>query len=448
MRTLIRGGRVIDPANRVDAVMDILCEDGKVALAGKDLPAAECTIDAAGRVVCPGFIDIHMHEDPVGAGGEIAVSIFDCMLRMGVTTCVAGNCGTNVYDPVGYLEKCDKGVPCNVAMLAGHSWAREQAGVEDRYASATEEQKRREEALLSGCLEAGCCGISFGLRYVPGTDRNEFHRAAAVCRDTGKPITAHVRDDADYIFSAIDEMTEAAEQFGLPLQISHIGSMAGFGQMAEVLRRLDIRRMNGLDVTLDCYPYDAFCTELGATTYDDGWLERYRCGYDALEYCEGEWAGKRADAESFRKLRAQRPEMLTVCHVMRPDEIALALKHPAVMIGSDGILNDGQGHPRAAGTFPRVFAEYVKKGSLTLNEAIAKMTSLPAGRMGFAKKGSLGRGMDADIVAFDPQVIRDRATFAHPTDAPEGIQAVLVGGVPAVLDGKIVNGRLGRAVRT
>lgn len=448
MKTLIRGGRVIDPANRVDAVLNLLIEDGKIAWAGTGEPAADEVIDASGRIVAPGFIDIHMHEDPVGTDGKIEYSIFESMLRMGVTTAVGGNCGINEYDPVEYLNIVDRdGALVNVAMLAGHEYFRRAAGAMDKYAHATEVQKAAMVQEIRKALDVGCLGLSFGLRYVPGTDEDEFHRAVACCQPSGKLITAHVRDDAEYILQSIEEVVKAGEKFGMPVQISHIGSMGGFGQMADVLRQVDAYRLNGLDVSMDCYPYCAFSTEVGATTYDDGWMERYRCGYDVLEFSEGKYKGQRATAQTFAEMRRDCPEYLTVCHVMKAEDIDLAYGHPGVMVASDGILDHGQGHPRASGTFPRFFVEYVRTGKVSLYNAIEKMTAMPAQRLGLKNKGRLNVGADADIVIFDPENIADRATFEQPMLSPTGIDWVLIAGRTAAANGSIADGCCGRAVR-
>lgn len=448
MRTLIKDGTLLDPANRVWSRLNLLIEDGSVAAVTSGTPAADRIIDAAGKLVLPGFIDIHMHEDPVGADGKIACSIFDCMLRMGVTTAAGGNCGINYYDPVRYLDLVDRdGAPVNVLLFAGHQYFREQAGALDKYAPITPEQSARLKASLQAALDGGCAGISYGLRYVPGTGREEFCGTASCCIQSGKLITAHVRDDAQGIFAAVEEVAEAGRRFGIPVQISHIGSMAGFGQMAEVLRQIDEYRMNGVDVQCDCYPYYAFSTMVGSTTYDDGWLERYHCDYDALEFTEGKYKGQRATAETFAEMRRDFPDCLTVCYVMREEDIDMALSHPCVMLGSDGLMDQGQGHPRAAGAFPRFLSKFARAGKIGLYEAVDKMTNLPARRLGLAKKGRLNIGADADIVILNYTSIRDNASFRHPALPPNGIDAVLIGGEIALENGRIVNGRLGRAIR-
>lgn len=448
MKTLIYGGRVIDPANCVDAQLNILMEDGKIAWVGRSVPEADEKIDATGRIVTPGFIDIHMHEDPVGEDGKIRYGIFRNMLAMGVTTALGGNCGINEYDPVAYLSIVDRdGAPVNVAMLAGHEYFRVAAGATDKYAKATEGQRLAMVAALKNALEKGCLGISFGLRYIPGTDKDEFFRAAECCVKENKLIASHVRDDADGIFGAIDEFLEAGVHFGIPCQISHIGSMGGYGQMEEVLRRVDEYAMNGLDVMMDCYPYFAFSTKVGATTYDPGWLKRYHCDYDALEFSEGKYKGQRATKETFEEMRRDFPECMTVCYVMKPEDITLAYRHPRVMLGSDGILNNGQGHPRAAGAFPRFLAEFVRGGAIGLYAAVEKMTAMPANRLHLENKGRLNVGADADVTIFDLAGIRDGATFRDPILPPKGITHVFIGGTLAAKDGEILNAACGKAIR-
>ncbi len=448
MKTLIYGGRLIDPANRVDSLLNLLIEDGKVAWVGSGMPEADEKIDATGKIVSPGFVDIHMHEDPVGEDGSIQFDIFHSMLRMGVTTAAGGNCGINVCDPVKYLQQVDRqGAPVNVAMFAGHEYFRKAAGAQDIYATATEEQKRAMEGAIRTALEQGCVGVSFGLRYVPGADRDEFFRAAACCQKENKLIASHVRNDADGIFEAIDEFCAAGIAFGIPVQISHIGSMGGFGQMEAVLQRIDGYKMNGLDIAMDCYPYFAFSTRLGTPTYDPGWLDRYHCDYGVLEFCEGKYKGQRATKETFDEMRRDFPECITVCYVMKPEDVRLAFRHPAVMLGSDGLLNQGQGHPRASGSFPRFLAEFARKGDLPLYRAIEKMTAIPAARLGLSNKGRLNVGADADITVFDFEKIRDNATFASPVLSPEGIDCVFIGGQLAAKDCKIIRNNCGKAVR-
>ena len=448
MKTLIYGGRVIDPANKLDGNYNILLENGKVAWIGTEKPEADQTIDATGKIVTPGFVDIHMHEDPV-ENGTIQQCIFPMMLRQGVTTAVGGNCGGNVHDPIDYLNIVDRdGAAVNVALYAGHEFYRIAAGAEDIYGGSTEEQKQEMAKNISAALAGGCVGVSFGLRYVPGADKEEFFRAAQCCQASKKPIASHVRDDADAIFASIEELMEAGRAFDIPMQISHIGSMAGFGQMAAVLKQVEACQAEGLDVMLDCYPYFAFSTRLGTPTYDPGWLDRYHCGYDVLEFCDGKYQGQRATRETFDEMRRDFPQCLTVCYVMKEADIRRAFRHPSVMLGSDGITDNGRGHPRCAGTFPRFLSEFVKKGDLTLYQAVEKMTAMPAKRLNLANKGHLGIGADADVTIFDYETVADRATFESPALPPVGIDYVLIGGEVVLRNGEILKANCGRAVRT
>lgn len=457
MRILIKNGHVIDPAAKVDSRQDLLIENGHVAAAGPGAGAAESSaeqvIDAEGKVVCPGFIDIHMHEDPVMSDGSIDAysehSIFPCMLRMGVTTAVAGNCGENKYHPADYLDLADRdGVPVNLAMLAGHEYFRHQAGCPDNYAHATKAQKAEMAREIEKSLERGCVGVSYGIRYVPGMDIQELLETAVGAAKSGKLVAAHIRDDAEFVFDAAREFLDAGLRLGVPMEVSHIGSMAGFGQMEAFLRLIDSYRLLEPRIGCDCYPYAAFSTNLGSATYDEGWRERYHCGYDVVELAEGKYKGRRCTKEIFDETRRDFPECMTICYVMRQEEVDLAYSHPGVMVGSDGTLSTGQGHPRASGAFPRVLSRYVGGGKLSLYDAIERMTAMPAKQLGLSGKGSLSVGNDADIVIFDPEKIRDTASFEDPLSPPRGIDWVFVNGVAAAKDGKMIFDRAGRSVRT
>ncbi len=446
--TVINNGLVIDPANRIQSQLHLGISRGAVAcLSAAPLSGAR-VIDAAGLAVAPGFVDLHIHEDALDeTTGKFDVKIFDCMLRMGVTTAIGGNCGIGPRDSAAYLAAADRnGLPVNIGLFAAHSEIRTPYAA-DNYGPAPDDAVGKMAADLDAQLAAGCVGVSFGLRYVPGTTAKELHALAAVAAGHKKIVAAHARDDAGYVVEAVKELLALAADHKAKVQISHIGSMAAFGQMEEVLALVDAACAAGLDIGLDCYPYNAFCTSIGSATYDPGFLERYGIGYDAIEITGGKYRGQRCTQAIFDEVRAASPETLAVAHVMRDREVDIALAHPRAAMASDGILVDGYGHPRAAGSFPRLINQYVKtKKLLTLHEAIAKTTVLPAETIGI-NKGSLAVGSDADIVIFDYDRISDNADFARPLTPPAGIEWVLLRGEIAVQKGEIVNNHLGKAVR-
>lgn len=449
MTHLIRNGRVIDPARRIDAKLNVLIRDGMIlALTDGNVQADEVT-DATGFVVCPGFIDMHTHEDPVYNGIRYAdeeKANLACLLRMGVTSCLAGNCGDNFCDPVEFLDLIDReGCFVNVAMLAGYTSFRERNSAADRYSPVSEEERAGIIDAIRKALEAGCAGISFGLEYVPGTDRKELQAAARLCAESGKRIAAHIRACAEAAPEAAKEILSVGKEAGIPVQLSHIGSMAAYGQMETLLNLVDRYRADGMEVGCDCYPYTAFSTTIGSAPYDD--LEAIHCRYEDIELCEGAHRGERCTRELFEKIRREHPEYLTIGHAMKEDEIFLAFQHPNVTVGSDCFLSDGKGHPRAAGAFPRFLRHSAVDCGLSLSEALFRITALPAMQLGLVGKGTLNPGSDADLVIFDPESLHDRASFAEPTLPPEGLAAVFVAGRPAVRDGRIVNSTLGKAIR-
>jgi len=449
MTTLIQNGTLIDPISRVHTKCNLYIKDHKIQSVTSDRPAADRVIDARGKIVAPGFIDVHMHEGGLNPDGTLDESILLSLLSMGVTSALGGNCGNNAFaSPGEYLDLIDRrGAPIYLGLFVGHTDARLRAGGTDKYAPINESVLNKMLAALQKELDAGCAGISFGVKYTPGTTFNELLKVCSLCKKANKPISAHIREDAAGVIDAAREMAEVGRQLGIQVEISHIGSMAGFGQMSETLEMLDEYVLNGTNLGIDCYPYYAFSTEIGETTYDDGWLEHYQTGYDSIELCDGEFKGQRCTEEIFYKLRKEAPRTITVCHVMLPQDVDSALLHPNVMLATDGFLNNGQGHPRAAGTFPRFIKNYVNTNRISLDDAIYKMTSLPALQFGLKNKGRLCAGTDADIVIFDPAEIADTATFDDPVKPPVGIDFVLVGGEIAVEKSVIKKQDAGHSLR-
>lgn len=448
-RLLIKGGRVIDSRQELDKITNILIEDGRIVAITDQLPAVDFTIDATGKIVSPGFVDLHMHEDPFDPKtGRILQDISESMALMGVTTCMGGNCGENYYPPDQYLDDMDAYGNCiNMGLFAGHTYIRETCGGQDKYAAVSAETIDKMEALGQELLDKGCMGISFGVKYVPGTAWEEMVRLAKLCTQEDRLVAAHVRNDVHRVFEAVEEMAKLAKEAKVRVQISHVGSMGGYGQMEQLLCDLDIYRSQGVDMYCDCYPYDAFSTYIGATTYDEGFLDEYQSDYDSVQLVEGKYAGQRCTKEIFDWAREHEPKAKTIGYFMKPDDIVMALNHPYVMLASDGLRSGKKGHPRAAGAFPRFICQYVKTGKVELKDALKKMTDLPAARLHLPKKGNFCVGADADVTIFDYERLQDKATYENPALGPEGIEYVLIGGEVAVKDGVLVNRTLGRAVR-
>ena len=446
MITVVKNGRVIDPYNNIDSKLNIVIKDGKILEITPYEISGEKNIDATGLIVCPGFIDIHMHEDMYHNEEDYLDEwIAKSMLNMGVTTCIGGNCGINLTEPLTYLDAVDRlKLPVNIGLMAGHTNIRE-CVVENsnKYNPIQTDDIKKIMYTAREYLEGGCFGISYGIRYVPGITELELIEVSKACKPENKIINAHVRDDAKNIIWATKEFIKVGMKLDIPIQNSHIGSMGGYGQMKELLRLLDSVKSSGLDITSDCYPYYAFSTRIGETTYDDGFLERY----NSIEISEGKYKGQRCTKNIFDELRKNSPDTITVGHVMNEKDIDMAILHPNVMIASDGFLHNEQGHPRAAGTFPRLIDKYVKTGKLSLYDAINKMTTMQAKKLGLSNKGNLSKGSDADITIFSYDEIKDNATFDNPIKKPDGIKYVLIKGSVALKDGEIVNGKLGTSVR-
>jgi len=451
MRRVINNGLVVDPSNGVFSKINIAIENGKISDLSSAKLIGDQVIDAKGLVVTPGFIDIHIHEDHYDEStNEFNVDIFNYMLNMGVTTAIGGNCGVGPENPDKYLEAVDNlGIPINCGLLVPHELLRLKVGEYNKYKSSTSENIFKMSELAREYIEQGCLGISFGIRYIPGITEEELTTICKVVKKHNKIIAAHIRDDAKNVKSAALELINVGMKLGVPIQVSHIGSMAAFGQMEEVLSLIDVYRAKGMDIMADCYPYDAFSTKIGGTTYDEGFLQRYELrDYGSIEIADGKHKGQRCSEELFRKLREKEPNTITIAHVMDKEEISIAMAHPRVIVASDGLMNNGQGHPRACGTFPRFISKYVReKKIINLYEAIEKITYLPARRFGLSDKGSLGIGKDADIVIFDYNTIEDKATFAEPTLVPRGIEYVLINGEIAVRENNIIRNNLGKAIR-
>ncbi len=446
---LIKNGHIVDPKQGLDGKKNIYIEDGKVSCLTDGEPAADHVIDAEGLIVCPGFIDIHMHEDKIDSEtGRIQDSMSRSALHMGVTLDIGGNCGDNVCDPVKFLDMIEEdGAPVNIGLLVGHTFLRNRKGVKDKYKPISEDDLNEMTKNCRRFLEQGCLGVSFGVKYVPGTTWNEIISLCRLCRKDDKLVASHVRADVDGVFDAADELARMGSEAGVKVQFSHIGSMGGYGQMAKLLENIQGYRRQGIDMLCDCYPYNAFSTGIGETTYDDGFLESYQADYDSILIVNGKYRGRRCTKEIFDELRKTAPDTATVGYFMRAEDVEMALMSPLVMLGSDGIREDGLGHPRASGSFARFISDYIRPGKISLSDGVKKMTTMAADRLNLPHKGNLLPGSDADIVIFDMEKVKDKATYEDGQIPPEGFEWVLIGGEVALHKDEIINDRLGRPVR-
>jgi N-acyl-D-amino-acid deacylase len=445
---VLNNGFVIDPKNRIMSKLNIGIKEGLISIITKDRISGKKEYDCSNFVITPGFVDIHIHEDPFDyETKQFEICISECMLKMGVTSALGGNCGIGPKNFTTYLDEVEKqGHPINLGLLSAHGSLRDSVGTFDKYKSVDTLVIDKMCKQLEVELKKGSVGLSLGIRYIPGINKEEMLALSKIVKQYDGIIAAHIRDDCDGVIAALMELIQLGIDTGVKLQISHIGSMAAFGQMEKVYEIIDHYAIKGLDIGIDCYPYNAFCTAIGSTTFDEGFLERYGIDYSALEITEGAHKGKRLSRNTFAEIRKNHPEYLAIAHVMKEDEVDMAFRHPKTVVASDGILNNGNGHPRAAGTFPRFIREYVlNKKIISLYDAVSKMTYLPAKRFGI-DKGTLSLGADADITVFNLDKIQDKASFEKPLQGPDGIEYVFIQGKLALEKGSIVNNTLGRAL--
>ena len=439
MKIVINNGLVIDPKNSINDYLNLEITDGKISKISKDKLVGDYEIDATNLCVTPGFIDIHMHED-IMKDGKIQIDIFERMLKMGVTTAIGGNCGIGPNNIGEYLKEYEKNSLINFKMLLPHKILRDYIGAEDRYTSLSsaeiEKMYRYGEKLIK---ENNLLGISFGIEYIPGINREELVTLAKLGEN--KIIAVHLRKDGDDIIESCEEFFEIAKYINSHFQISHIGSMAGYGQMRKFLNYIQNKIDNGLDIGCDCYPYTAFSTHIGSAVFDDGYIESHGGDYSRLEVLDGKYKGQRCTKEIFNYLRKNSPDTLVAGHLMVDEDIKIAFQDKNVVVASDGLLSEsGNGHPRAVGTFPKFLRKYVLDDKImSLSEGVAKITNQPADFYGL-KAGTLSIGANGDITIFSLDELKDNATFDKLT-SPSGIKYVLVNGSIALKDGEITTKR-------
>jgi N-acyl-D-amino-acid deacylase len=496
---LVSGGLVVDGSGAAARRADVAVKDGRIAAIGS-LPrgSAKDTIDATGLVVAPGFIDVHTHADDLAETPRA-----ENFVRMGVTSIVAGNCGGSALDVGEALTKIRQvGTSVNYATLIGHNTVRLAAmGTANRDATIAELSKMK--SLVWRAMVDGAVGFSTGLQYVPGTYAKtpEIVELARVAANAGGLYASHMRNEGTELEKAIDETIRIGELSGCRrVQISHlkVDSPSRWGASATALALIDAARARGLDVQADQYAYTAASSTLGirfpSWALEGGQLAISARLSDAVIWARIKTemrallaerglsdlsfavvASYRPDAtlnglsmkevaarlkgsdSSDAQLEAARELMLgggasMVYHFMSDGDVERIMRHSQVGIASDSsVLTPGEGtpHPRGYGNTVRVLGEYVRvRRVINLEEAVRKMTSLPARHFQFEGRGLIKQGYAADITIFDPATVSDTATFEKPHSFAAGVPHVLVNGVPVVRNGQHTGARPGQVLTT
>ena len=435
---VLANGRVMDPESGLDAVRNVGINGGRIAAISAAPLRGRSVVDVKGLVVAPGFIDLHVHSHTPEA--------YRFQARDGVTTALELEIG--VWPVARWYAQHEGRSLINFGATSGHVPAA-MAVMHDKgtllptdaaanRAATPDEFRQIRDHVIQG-LDEGALGVGFGIAYLPHSTREEILDLFQVAAGKKVPCFVHVRHGGPVepgAEDAVQEVIADAAATGAPLHVVHITSV-GLRQAPVLLRMIRGARAHGLDVTTEAYPYTAGMTDIGSAIFNEGW----QAHQGGITYKDLQWAatGERLTAETFAKYRKQGG--MVAVHSIPEDIVRLAIADPMVMIASDGILENGKGHPRLAGTYARVLGRYVREQhALTLMEALRKMTLLPAQRIDQPNIGRIKIGADADITVFDPNRVIDRATFEKPAQYSEGIQFVLVNGVLVVKNGELQPG--------
>jgi len=469
----IRDGTVIDGTGEVRRAADVAITGDRIVAVG-DLggTAAAREIDATGRIVAPGFIDVHTHDDrALLSGPDMSMKV-----SQGVTSVIIGNCGVSLSPIVlerpppppmnllgdqswyrfattaAYVEEVERRpAALNAALLIGHSTLR--VGTMDTIdGAATDAEIVAMGGLLAEGMAAGALGFSTGLFYPTnsGAPTDEVVALAEVASRAGGMYVTHMRNEHDGVAESLDETFEIGQRADMPVVISHhkCAGARNFGRTRETLAKIDAARAEQ-DVGLDVYPYAAGSTALMSEMLD-GEAKVLITWSTAKPEMAGRYLSEIAAELGISEMEAaDRLQPAGAVYFMMDEyDVQRILSYPHSMIGSDGIPHDERPHPRLWGTFPRVLGHYARElGLFSLEEAVRKMTGLSAARFGLVDRGEVRAGAFADLVIFDAETVADRATYADPIQPAAGIDRVIVNGLVIWEDGAASGERPGRILK-
>ena len=449
---VLEGGRVMDPETGLDAPRNVGIRDGKIIRVSSEALSGRRVVHASGLVVAPGFIDLHQHGqdlesqrvkalDGVATALEMEIGVPDVAQFLKTK---AGHSLINYGTSASHVaaRALVFGAPLSPGSTKTHPGIPEilpkSGPATDQAATPEQIEVMREQ--LRAELDAGGLAVGMGIQYTPGATRLEVIDMFRLAAERRLPVYTHVRStgrvEPGSAVEAIGEVIGAAAITGASLHIVHINSSCLHDSL-ECLSMVEGARARGLDVTTEAYPYIAGMTSVNSALFNPGWREKLGIGYADLVLPE---TGEHLTKERFDELHNSSRTRSVLIFANTQQVVDRVIPHPLVMIASDG----AEGHPRNAGTYSRVLAQYVRgKGSITLMDAIRKMSLMPAQMLerstpAARQKGRLQEGADADIVVFDAATISDRSTFEKPMEPSIGVRNLVVGGTVVVDEGKIV----------
>lgn len=466
---VIAGAQVADGTGKPLRKINVRVEGDKIAAVGNFKPRKnETVVHGDGLVLAPGFIDAHNHSDRGVQDEPEAAS----QVSQGLTTLLLGQDGGSVWPASEYLEARRKSpAAVNVVTLVGHATVRRMVMGEDFRRAAKPEEIAQMEKFVEQAVKEGALGLSSGLEYEVGsysTTDEVVALAQAAQRAGARLYISHIRDEADKSFEAMREAIAIGERSKMAAQITHIklGTVGVWGKAADAVKMIDEARKRGVDVTADCYPYTAWHSNLKVLVPNKQWkdpasvkraLDDVGGGKNVaithlpmFPQYEGKTIAEIAQAEGISEVDVyikivDDDRAGIIGHSMTEGDMRIFYQQPWTMVSSDGAI--GGKHPRSAGSFPRVLGRFVReKKWLTLEEAVRKMTSLPAWRLGLKDRGLIKKGMKADLVLFNPDTVIDNSTFAEPLKLSTGIAKVYVNGQLVWAEGRATGLHPGRAL--